>query len=120
MTSRAQAGCGGARGAAALHAETGGVKWGQWHAVGPGAPDHQHRARHVDTGIRGCSYARVYLQARSPGLRRAKGPRVCGRRGNCGADAGAGRCWPAGHGAGGGVAAQADRRGLGLSAWAPP
>ena len=51
-------------------------------AVGPGAPDHQHRARHVHTGIRGCSHARVYLQARSPGFRRGKGPWVCGWRGN--------------------------------------
>ena len=62
----------------------------------------------MHTGIRSCSGARVYLQARSPGFRWAKGPRVCGWCGDHDeyrrrADAGAGRCWPAGHGAGGGV-----------------
>ena len=36
----------------------------------------------MHTGIWSCSYVRVYLQARSPGLRRAKGPQVCGWRGN--------------------------------------
>ena len=110
-------GCGGARGAAAVPAKTGGVEWWQWG-----------RALLITSTARAArAYrnSRLQLRARilagkSLGFRRDKGPRVCGRRGNCGADAGAGRCWPAGHGAGGGVAAQADRRGLGLSAWAPP
>ena len=73
-------GCGGARGAAAVPAKTGGVEWWQWGRAL--LITSTARARHVHTGIRGCSHARVYLQARSPGFRRGKGPRVCGWRGN--------------------------------------
>ena len=73
-------GCGGARGAAAVPAETGGVELGKWGRAS--LITSTARARHMHTGIRSRSGARVYLQARSPGLRWAKGPRVCGWRGN--------------------------------------
>ena len=105
IKNRALAGCGGARGAAALPAETGEVKLGQWGRAFLNTSTA--RTWHMHTGIRSRSGARAYLQVRSPGLRWAEGPRVCGWRSNqcwCCADAGAGQCWPAGHGAGGGVA----------------
>ena len=73
-------GCGGARGAAAVPAKTGGVEWWQWGRAL--LITSTARARHVHTGIRGCSYARAYLQAQSPGFDRGKGPQVCGWRGN--------------------------------------
>ena len=55
---------------------------GQMAAVGPGAPDHQHRAR----AARAYRNSRLQLRARilagkSLGFRRDKGPRVCGWRG---------------------------------------
>ena len=71
-------GCGGARGAAAVPAKTGGVEWWQWG-----------RALLITSTARAArAYrnSRLQLRARilagkSLGFRRDKGPRVCGWRG---------------------------------------
>ena len=83
IKSRARAGCGGACGAATVPAEYGGVKWGQWGRA----------LLTTNTAVHACPNSKLqlrmriisaYLQARSLGLRRVKGPRVrgwCGNRG---------------------------------------
>ena len=80
------------------------MRRGQMGAVGPGAPDHQHRAR----AARAYRNSRLQLRTRvpagaKPGLSPGQGALVLRlARQSRGANASAGRCWPAG--AGGSVA----------------
>ena len=80
---------------------------GQIGAVGPGVPEHQHRAyvAHAYRNSKPQRRTRIPAGAK-PGLAMGRGAGAV-----ISADAvlmpvpvGAGRCWPAGHGAGGGVA----------------
>ena len=73
IKTRALAGCGGARGAAAVPAETGGVKWGHWGRAF--LITSTARAAHAHRNSKPQRRTRMPAGARCPGLRWAKGPR---------------------------------------------